>query len=75
MNGGPAAPAPFKELGFTNISDNAKPGQGSTGTVGTGLNTGMADTSSGTTDMSKDTADTTVMASVGGTVESGGING
>lgn len=62
-------------LGYTNIGNNAKPGQGSAGTVGVGMDPGTADTGSSTTDTSKSDAMPLQMAADQGTLVSQGLNG
>jgi len=64
----------MKDLGFTNIGNNAGPPRGAKGSVGQGINK-MAGPGS-TQDESDPTADTHLMPLDSmGTVESGGING
>lgn len=60
-------------LGFTNIGNNAKAGQGARGSVGVGINKVPGPGS--TEDVSESTSDTQTMAFPSGTVESQGING
>jgi hypothetical protein len=63
----------MRDLGFTNIGNNAKAPPGARGTVGSGINKTSAPGS--LTQDAETTNDTHLMPLGEGTVESGGING